>query len=83
MFTHAAPLGAAHGARRVGSPAIHPLNRNRPGGAHGENNPCPATDEGEMLAKGTWPALLALGLWFPSTDKLTTKLVRHGDVWDD
>ena len=72
----------SHGLLLV-SAAIHPLNRNEPGGAYGTSNPCPDLSSEDMHKAGDWPTLLALGFWFPSTQKLTTELVRHGDVWND
>jgi hypothetical protein len=69
-----------HGLMLISS-AIHPLNRINPGGKY--DNVTIPTNIPPHHDLGKWPHLLAVGLWFPCTDKLNTQLVTHGDAHDE
>ncbi|MDA8700733.1 Z1 domain-containing protein [Euryarchaeota archaeon] len=65
------------------SPVIHPFNRNFSGGQYGKTNPCPPVTDEYMHRAGDWPHLLSIGMWFPTTNVLTTEFIQHGDVGND
>jgi len=65
------------------SPVIHPFNRNYSGGRYGDANPCPLVADEQLHSAGDWPHLLSIGMWFPTTNVLTTEFIQHGDVSND
>jgi hypothetical protein len=70
---------SSHGLMLI-SPIIHPLNRNRPGGALGNHNPSILHEGNDLHNAGEWPSLISLGFWFPSTHAINTILVEHGGI---
>jgi len=82
LFFNGLARPESHGLLII-SPIIHPLNRNYPGGVFGPYNPSPTESDGDMHTAGNWPHLIAIGLWFPTTSRLSTELVVHGGVSDD